>query len=598
MESPEDRPTTPAPPPAELPSYGMEEDAPTGWRLWLRGPRLVVLILVLLLLVAAAFSARPLYREAKARRALEIAAEAGAAIDRGDMAQASTLLRQAALMAFSDERVAALVTLHAARSGDMASVAELGKRLEAGQAGTEETLVFGERSLGAGRLPDAERALKALPADLPSADAVRRAALEAGVAQGRGDSTAAAQALRTAIERLPGAETDGLRVMLAQLLFAAEDSAPREEAAGLLEQAAAGQGRDAANALRLLTASKAGLGASNLQAVREAADRLRSHPAGEPGDEILIARLVIASDPSGRAAAIAEMTAKLQERNADTDTRVAAARWLIGLQENEAALQLIQPDEPASHAGALMVNLDALSGLERWEECSFLLEANRGGTLPDTLYHLFRARMAESREAADEAEKEKRQLRNVMQFAELPHVLFAARYAESVGWKPEAFAAWRILATDDGARTEALRAQLRNFPENAAAAEGADIAGQLLELSPDDPSARLSAVFYRLLAGRDVETSAATAEEFLAADPGSPDVRRVAALGRLRTGRAEEGLAIQPDDNGEPRWRALHAALLRATGREDAAEKILEDIDLEKLTPEERTMLQSAGAAN
>jgi hypothetical protein len=596
MEPAENPPKPPASPAAELPSYGLEEDAPTGWRRWLRGPRLVILILLLLALTAAAFGIRPLYREVKARRALAIAGEAGAAIDRGDMPQASTLLRQAALMAFSDERVAALVTFHAARSGDMASVAELGKRLDAGEASAEESLVFGERSLGAGRLPDAERALQALPAELPTDQAVRRSALEAGVAQGRGDGTAAAAALRAAIERFPGSESDGLRIMLAQLLASTEDPSAGTEAGQLLEQAAAGQGRDAANALRLIAASKAGLGEANVAAVRAAADRLRAHPSGEPGDEILIARLVMASDPASRTAAIDEMAKRLQERGADIDTRAAAARWLVGIGENEAVLQLVGPEEPSAHAGALMVMLDALSGLERWDECSALLEANRGGTLPDTLYHLFRARIAGSRGTPEEEAKERRQLRQVMQFAELPHVLFAARYAESVGWKPEAFAAWRIISSDEGARLEALRAQLRNFPETASAAEGADIAGQLLELAPEDPSARLSAAFYRLLAGQDTTAAAATAEEFLAADPESADVRRVAALGRLRTGRAAEGLDILPEDNGEPRWRVLHAALLRAAGQPAEAEKITAGVNLESLTPEEREMLQAAGS--
>ena len=596
MEPSEQTPKPPAPPAAELPSYGLEEDAPTGWRSWLRGPRLVILILAVLLLVAAAVSARPLYREAKARRALAIAEQAGAAIDRGDQAQASTLLRQAALMAFTDERVAARVTFHAARSGDMASVAELGKKLEAGEASQEEILIFGERSLGAGRVPEAERALAALPTGLPPADAVRRAALAAGLQQARGNNAASADTLREAIKEVPGTESDGLRVTLAQVLFASENTSGREEAAALLEQAAAGNGENAANALRLIAASKAGLGEANLQAVRDAAERLRRHPAGKPADEILISRLVIACDPSGAPAAIGELVTKLHERGADLDTRVGAARWLVGVRENEAVLKLIGPEEPATHAGALMVTLDALSGLERWNECSQLLEANRGGTLPDVLYYLFRARMAATQGTPADVESEKRQLRQAMQFAELPHVLFVARYAESVGWKPEAFAAWRILATEEGARTEALRAQLRNFPETAAASEGADIAGELLALVPDDPSARLSTAFYRLLAGQEIPASAATAEEFLTADPESADVRRVAALARLRTGRAGEGLDIYPDDNGEPRWRALRAALLRADGKRDAADKIIAEIDLEQITPEERTMLQTAGS--
>lgn len=591
-----ERPKDPAPPPAtaDLPSYSMEEEAPTGWRSWLRGSKLIILILAVALLAGLALGARPLYREAKARRALGIAEKAGEALDRGDGQAASTLLRQAALMAFEDKRVMARVTYHAARAGDMASVAELGKRLTEGTAGTAEILVFGERSLAAGRLDDAGRALDALPAELPPADAVRHAALLAGWQRAQGRAVESAATLRAALEKLPATETDGLRVMLAGLLFGGEDASGRDEARALLEQASAGSGEDAANALRLLAASHAGLSEDDRTAMAEAAERLRNHPAGSPSDEIFLARLLVESAPSRREEAVRDLVEKLKERNADTETRVIAARWLVGLEENDAVLQLVGEDEPSTHAGALMVRMDALSGLGRWDEVSALVENNRGGTLPDTFYHLFRARIAATRGQDEQAEAERRQLRKVMQFAEPPHLLFAARYAETVGWKPEAYTAWRLLAAgEDGARTEGLRGQLRNMPEDTPAAEGAQVADELLALQPQDPSARLSAAYFRLLAERDIEASAATAEEFLAADPKSPDVRRVAALGRLRTGRAAEGLEIWPEDNaGERRWVVLEAALRRAGGQADAAAELTRGIKPEDLRPEEQKMLR------
>ena len=211
--------------------------------------------------------------------------------------------------------------------------------------------------------------------------------------------------------------------------------------------------------------------------------------------------------------------------------------------------------------------------------------------MPDTLYHLFRARMALERGETQAAEDEKRVLRQVMGFAEAPHVLFAARYAETVGWKPEALAAWRILAANEGARPDALRAQLRNLPPDAPASEGLSITEELLQVLPDDPSAQLSAAYFRLMAGKDIEASAATAEKFLAADPESADLRRVAALGRLRTGKAAEGLAIWPGDGDENRWRALHTALLRASGQTKAAERAAQDMDIETLSTEDKALL-------
>lgn len=580
--------------PPELPSYALDDaDEPVGLRRWLRGWRLIVLLVAVIIVIAAAIGAKPLYRELKAQRALAIAERAGAAIDRGDAAEASALLRQSALMAFDDERVAARVTYHAARTGDMASVAEIGRKLAGNEATPEEILVFGERSLAAGRVPDTQRALDALPATLPPADAARRATLEAGLLAAQGRPADAISTLRRALDNLPAAESDALRVMLANLLLAAEDRPGLDEARKLLEQAALGSGPDATGALRLLAMSQAGLSPDAQQQLDTTLERLRTHPASTAADELFLAQLLATSDPDRQNEAIENLVTRLLARDATLDERVIAARWLIGLRAHARVLDLITAEEPARHAGALMIRLDALSGLDRWEECSTLIETHRGGTLPDTLYHLFRARIAGTRNDRAAEDAQRRQLRQVMQFAELPHVLFAARYAESVGWKAEAFSAWRILATDSGARPDALRGQLRNLPPTATAADGLEITAQLLALQPEDPSIRLSNAFFALLAGQNIESAAAVAEELLTADPDSIDIRRVAALGRLRQGQPAEALKIFPDaDNAEPRWQALHAALLRANNQKAAAEKLMPSIDQSTLIPEEKDLLR------
>ena len=579
--------------PAELPSYALDDEhEPVGWRRWIRGHRLVILLSLLDFVLTAAFAAKPIYRELKARRALAIADRAGEAIDRGDSAEASTLLRQAALMAFNDKRVAARVTYHAARSGDMASVAELGKKVADNSATLEETLVFGERSLAAGRREDARRALDALPPEMSPAEAARRAALAAGLHAAENQTADAEAVLRRALTEIPSADSDGLRVMLAKLLLSDPERKNLDEARTLLEQAAGGSGADATVALRVLAVSQAGLSPDAQKNLGATLDRLRAHPKSTSADELFIAQVLVESDPERKDEAVANLVARLRERGATIDERVVAARWLVGLQAHEAVLEIIAEDEPATHAGALMVRLDALSGLDRLDECGALLETHRGGTLPDTLYHLFRARMAGTRNDPADEEAERRQLRQVLQFAELPHVLFAARYAESVGWKTEAFAAWRILASDSAARVDALRGQLRNLPPTATADDGLGITGELLVLQPGDPSARLSAAYFALLAKKDIGPSAALAEEFLAADPDSVDIRRVAALARLRQGKTAEALKIYPDDNGEPRWQALRVALLRANKQEAAADKLAAQIDPKSLSPEERKMLE------
>lgn len=569
-----------------------DSDEFVGWRKWLRGKRLVVTLSLIAFSLGAIFGAKPLYRELKARRALAIVEQAGAAMDRGEPGEASVLLRQAALMAFQDERVSDRLIYQAARGGDMASVAEIGKKIDQGNASTDEIIVFAEKSLGAGRANDVSRAIKTLPADLSPAQAAKRAAIQAALFTAEGQPGQAETVLRQSIGSLPASELGALRVMLANLLLSGGDTSRADEARLLLEEAAHGEDESSLAALRVLAASQAGITPEAQKHLDATIARLRKHPRASAADELFIARLILSSNPDRQKEAVANLVSRLRESDSGIDDRVAAARWLVGLRAHEAVLDLVTAEEASKHAGALMARIDALSGLDRWDECSQTIETNRGGTVPDTLYHLFRARIAETRgdEAAQEAEK--RQLRQVMQFAELPHVLFAARYAETTGWKPEAFAAWRILAADGNAKVDALRGQIRNMPPTSTAADGLEISNALLALQPQDPSARLSAAYFALLAQKDVEISAATAEEFLAADPKSVDVRRVAALARLRTGQAEKGLAIMPDDNGEARWQTLHAALLRAAGRETAADQLAAKVDTHGLMPEERDLLK------
>ena len=386
---PEDSPE-PKTPAGQLPSYALDDtDEPVGWRRWIHGWRLFVLLGVLALMLAAAFGAKPAYRELKARRALAIAERAGEAIDRGEGAEASALLRQAALMAFNDERVADRVTFHAARAGDMASVVEIGKKLDANAATTEEILVFGERSLAAGRAADARRALQSLPADLPQDQAVRRAALEAGLLAAQQQPAQAESVLRDALSRIAAPESDELRVMLANLLLADGDRSRLEEARELLDQAAGGTGESALAALRVLAMSRAGISPEAQQQLDATIQRLRAHPECSAEDELFIARLLVTSNPDRRKEAVQNLAMRLGELDATVDERTAGARWLVGLQEHDTVLGLVSDEEASKHAGALMVRLDALSGLDRWDECAELIETNRGGTVPDTLYHLF-----------------------------------------------------------------------------------------------------------------------------------------------------------------------------------------------------------------
>jgi len=591
MESPED--SSPSKPNAELPSYLLEDEhEPSGWKRWLRGWRLVAALGILILAAGALAGAKPAYRELKARRALDIAAQAEEAFDRGEGGHASSLLRQAALMASQDERVASRVRCLSARAGDMTSLEEIGKRVDGGKACVEETLVFGERSLALGNTDRAAAAASALPSGLRGTEAVRRTVLQAGILQARGQTDEAQRVLREALATSPPGGESGLRLALAKVLLGEDGSRRRGEAEQLLQLVALDQSVHGVSALRLLALSHAGGSPDERRSLDQTLELLRQHPSSLPSDELFIARLIASSDPSRMDEAVGSLVTRLGGPDAKLEDRLAAGRWLIGIQVYEPVLDLLGADEPARHLSALLLRFEALSGLGRWHDCEAMLETGWGETLSDTLYFLLRARLADLRGEQDKEVIERRQLRQALKFSALPHVLFAARQAEAFGWKPEAFAAWRVLAVDGDLRVEALRGQLRTMPPDSSADEAAEVAAALHSLDPDDPTARFTATYYQLLAGRNAETGAAVAHQLLQSEPGSRNARRIAALAFLRAGEADKGLEVFPGDDGEDRWRALHAALLSAAGRSAESKEVARAINLENLDEGEKELLR------
>ena len=573
-----------------LPSYPLEDhDEPAGWRQLLRGWRLAVVLVGAAVLAAMAFGLKPAYRSLKAYRALALVDQAGAALDRGDGPQASTLLRQAAVMGFKDGRVVTRIAYHAARAGDIASLAIIGQRVRDGKASTDEILVYGERSLAVGNDEDAADALEALSPDLPLTETVRRVALQAGVLNARNEIQTAERLLRDTLPSIPEGKTTTLRIALSRMLIREGGEAEKKEAEDLLMSATRDQGNDGASAARLLVLNRVG---SSPETFVEAIEILRSHPSFLPSDELIIARLTVLFDPSRKKEALETFVGRLKENGATIPLRLVAAHWLLGQQAYGSVLDLIGPDEARENVSALMARFEALTGVRSWTESEDMLEASRGGVLPETLFFLLKARIADMRDDNPADEAERRQFRISLKSATPSDLLFVARSAEAFGWKPEAFAAWRTLATDSNLRPAALLGQLRTMPPTSTAIDGTEIATALHSLQPNNPTTQLTAAYYHLLSGKDLAAGISLARRLLEADPTSPNVRRIAAFALLREGQASEGLEIFPDDNREDRWRVVYSALLSAAGRQDDATEAARAINKDNLDEGEKDFLR------
>ena len=124
------------------------------------------------------------------------------------------------------------------------------------------------------------------------------------------------------------------------------------------------------------------------------------------------------------------------------------------------------------------------------------------------------------------------------------------------------------------------------------------IAEKTLALHAADPNAQNRVAYYNLLLEKDVNANATKAKELVAKYPDRLEFRVTAALALLRQDEPGSALAQFQGPPIEwaktpPSWRAVYAAALRRNEREDAAREIIATIPMDKLSSEERGLVDA-----
>ena len=450
---------------------------------------------------------------------------------------------------------------------------------------------YAELLIKTNRLNLAEKVIDPLLKDNPDTKALQ---LAARYSRKIGDNVKASEYLRVASKRAP--DDDAPRFQLAEVLAQSTDAADQAEARKILWELAARPNVYKKAAVEALAAAPELTTDERKRLLQE----LTALAPKTAKDDLLAADMRIQLQPDEAARVYREEVERW--RNGQSQELLDLARWLNAHQQPELVLSTFPVERTLEDNQLLLARLDALATLQRWNDIDGVL--NRTDvTLDPSVIESFRARTALERNANLDAEV---------------HWNHAISLAGSDPYKLRFVA---NFAEQSRATAAALKAyeQLARFPEHADFAyrgtqrvsqRSGDTAAQRAAMSkisaraPEDPNAADQLAYLNLLLGEDVDQNFAVAKKLAEQYPNRLSYRVTTALGYLRQHDPASALAqfkgpVSIDwTRTLPAWRAVYAAALFASDRNDEARNIIATISRDRLNPQERELIESPQGSN
>jgi hypothetical protein len=549
----------------------------------------MVWAVVLFLLIAAVVGARFSYHWLKARRANQLA-------EQGESLAAAGKLNESA------EKFRAALQLDPLGYAPLRGAARLATRVDHDEAfdlweqvmrlpqsTLEDRQSFAELLVRTNRLKPAEKILTPLLQGNPDAKTLR---IAADYARKTGDVAKAVSFARAALNRSPNDNT--ARVKLAELLALTTDPQQHEEARKILWDLVEKGGPGKSAALDALARAPD----LTVEERERALQMLDATPSDRIAESLLAADLRIVLHPE-QAQQIFDQTVARWNRG-NTDELVALARWLNAHQQPERVLSLVPLDQAMQNNQLLLTRLDALASMQRWADIDTLLN-DPSQTFDPYILESFRARTAQERNAPIDADAhwnhalslaggDPYKLRFVAAFAEQSHTPSVAlkAYDQLTKFPEHSDYAFR--------RTQMLSARTGDINVQRSAAE------KIATRAPEDPNAAAQLVYLNLLTNTEVEKNLDLAKGLVQRFPDRLSYRIAAAVGYLRMHDPAQALAQVKGPPGSPpidwektppNWRAVYAATLNANEQQDAARQIIATIPKDRLTAEERALIDT-----
>ena len=450
---------------------------------------------------------------------------------------------------------------------------------------------YAELLIKTNRLNLAEKVIDPLLKDNPDTKALQ---LAARYSRKIGDNVKASEYLRVASKRTP--DDDAPRFQLAEVLAQSTDAADQAEARKILWELAA-------RPIVYKKAAVEALAAAPELTTDERKRLLQELTALTPKtakDDLLAADMRIQLQPDEAARVYREEVERW--RNGQSQELLDLARWLNAHQQPELVLSTFPIERTLEDNQLLLARLDALATLQRWNDIDGALDRT-DVTLDPSVIESFRARTALERNANLDAEVHWNHAISLA--ASDPYKLrFVANFAEQSRATAAALKAYEQLARFPEHADFAYRGTQRVSQRSGDTAAQRTAMSKISARAPEDPNAADQLAYLNLLLGEDVDQNFAVAKKLAEQYPSRLSYRVTTALGYLRQHDPASAMAqfkgpVSIDwKRTLPAWRAVYAAALLASDRNDEARDIIATIPRDRLNPQERELIESPQRSN
>ena len=579
-----------APVSVELPDYEVDQHGRHSRRHFLRElagdirARILLALLISGLILWVAIP--PAYHRLKVWRAMKFLAQSEIAANEGNVPKSISLMRRAILMVPNEETVFRKVRLFNASLGDPNSLNSLQRLMLEKQASPQELLTLAEQALKAENPVIAKAALDQIQED----HSVRKIIIQMRLLEKEGNLKEALDLAKKELPTLTPDDGEKLLLATAEMTLKTDVTASRQILLQLVDKNSA----IGISALRLLGGQILAQRTTEALQADRTADKLLAHPLHTPDDVLLALDLRIMQNPSTKPALLAQT---MSERTSGApDDALAFARWLNRRLHYKESVDFIGRERAASNPDWLLLYLDALAGLERWNDIFTMLDADTIIGLSDSIRLLFLARAAEKSGDLESAGESWREMQLGLAYEKPEVVSFIAAYALRIGEREQATKAYTTLSRRKETALEGYLGLIRCWPQNTSAAELLPLYQEFTDSFPMLAEARSDQTYLKLLTNDKPATAAAIAKEFYDNTPQSLASLSIAALGMLKTGNPSGADALYEGKtiawlSAPTAWRTVRAAVLYGIGKKKEADELVRTINKSQLRPEERALL-------
>jgi hypothetical protein len=542
--------------------------------------RRIFWIAFIALLLAAFLALRPTYRWLKAKRADSLAAKAEQFVQQKNLLEAANTYRAALQLDPLGYRPLQGAARLATRLNHAEAVGLWDQVVKLPQATGADREERAAALLRAAELPAAALAIDELLKQNPDTNAL---VLASCYSERTGNSARALEYARIAVKRAP--QDENAQARLAEVLAASLKADERSEAREILWAVAAKN--DAARKSAIESLARAPDLTPNEQT--KILDQLRTVDPFTVTDAFLAADLRLKMQPETAALIYDEIIASWGAK-----AKLEMARWLNAHQQFDRVLSLVDSREGRDQL--LLARLDALAAEQRWDEIDTTL-SHKDLTFDPIVAEAFRARLGLARHSSLDAQMHWDKA-IALAGNDSSKLRWLGTAAEQSGADEIALRTFQRLARSPADASLALAGQQRLAAKMHDTSVARTIAEKTLALHAADPNAQNRVAYYNLLLEKDMSASATKAKELVAKYPDRLEFRVTAALALLRQHDPGSALAQFQGPPIEwaktlPSWRAVYAAALRGNEREDAAHEIIATIPMDKLSSEERALIEA-----